>query len=55
MGLSGMPGVWSRLMRMLFGSFDFVVFYLDDLCIYSRTEAEHIAHLAAVFEVLRAQ
>ncbi|GMF51178.1 unnamed protein product [Phytophthora fragariaefolia] len=55
MGMSGMPGVWSRLMRMRFGRFSFVVVYLDDLCVFSRTEAEHIAHLAAVFEVLRAQ
>ncbi|GMF50118.1 unnamed protein product [Phytophthora fragariaefolia] len=55
MGLAGMPGVWSRLMRLLFGSFDFVVVYLDDLCIFSRTELEHIAHVAAVCEVLRSQ
>ncbi|OWZ04602.1 Retroelement pol Polyprotein [Phytophthora megakarya] len=47
MGLAGMPGVWSRLMRLLFGSLDFVVVYLDDLCIFSRTELEHIAHVAA--------
>ncbi|POM70865.1 Polyprotein [Phytophthora palmivora] len=53
MGLAGMPGVWSRLMRLLFGSFDFVVVYLDDLCIFSRTEPEDVAHLAAVCDVLR--
>ncbi|OWZ09351.1 Retroelement pol Polyprotein [Phytophthora megakarya] len=44
MELAGMPGVWSQLMRLLFGSLDFVVVYLDDLCIFSRTELEHIAH-----------
>ncbi|OWZ11093.1 Retroelement pol Polyprotein [Phytophthora megakarya] len=31
MGLSGMPEVWSQLMRLLFGKFQFVVVYLDDM------------------------
>ncbi|KAE9335761.1 hypothetical protein PF008_g13339 [Phytophthora fragariae] len=55
MGLSGMPGVWSRLMRLLFGRFAFVVVYLDDLCIYSHSEAEHCEHLRVVFDVLRSE
>ncbi|OWZ06906.1 polyprotein, partial [Phytophthora megakarya] len=53
MGLTGVPGVWSRLMRVLFDKFDFVVVYLDDLCVFSRSEDEHCMHLRAVFEVLR--
>lgn len=31
MGLAGMPGVWSRLMRVLFAKYDFIVVYLDDI------------------------
>lgn len=53
MGLSGMSRVWSRLMRVLFVKFTFVVVYLDDLCVFSRSEEEHCLHLRAVFEVLR--
>ena len=38
MGLSGMPGVWSRFMRALFHKLGtFVVVYMDDICIFSRT------------------
>ncbi|KAF1314306.1 Retroelement pol polyprotein, partial [Globisporangium splendens] len=53
MGLAGMPGVWSRLMRVLFGKFKFVVVYLDDICIFSRSMKDHAQHLAMVCEVLR--
>ena len=53
MGLAGMPGVWSRLMRELFDKFDFAVVYLDDICIFSKTNADHKIHLRQVFQVLR--
>ncbi|KAF1330411.1 polyprotein, partial [Globisporangium splendens] len=53
MGLAGMPGVWSRLMRVLFGKFKFVVVYLDDICVFSRSMKDHAQHLAMVCEVLR--
>ncbi|KAF1331550.1 Retroelement pol polyprotein, partial [Globisporangium splendens] len=53
MGLAGMPGVWSRLMRTLFDKFDFVVVYLDDICIFSKTMEDHVLHVRAVCEVLR--
>ncbi|KAF1324365.1 polyprotein, partial [Globisporangium splendens] len=39
MGLAGMPG--------------FVVVYLDDICIFSRSMKDHAQHLAMVCEVLR--
>lgn len=55
MGLAGMPGTWSRLMRALFDRFDFVVVYMDDICIFSATIEEHVGHLRAVLEVLRAE
>jgi hypothetical protein len=53
MGLAGMPGIWSRLMRVLFDKYDFVVVYLDDICVFSRTYEEHLKHLEIVFNVLR--
>uniref|UniRef100_A0AAV1URV2 Reverse transcriptase domain-containing protein n=1 Tax=Peronospora matthiolae TaxID=2874970 RepID=A0AAV1URV2_9STRA len=53
MGLAGMPGVWYRLMRVLFDKFDFVVAYLDDICVFSKSNADHIRHLREVFKVLR--
>jgi hypothetical protein len=53
MGMAGMPGIWSRLMRRLFDRFSNVVVYMDDICIYSRTMKEHVAHLTAVCKVLR--
>ncbi|TYZ63427.1 hypothetical protein PybrP1_013225, partial [[Pythium] brassicae (nom. inval.)] len=53
MGLAGMPGVWSRLMRVLFGKFPFVVVHLDDICVFSANIDEHVSHLKTLFEVLR--
>ncbi len=44
MGMSGMPGIWSRLMRSLFDKFPFVVVYLDDICIFSHNIDEHAIH-----------
>jgi hypothetical protein len=55
MGVAGMPGIWSRLMRLLFGKFDFVVVYLDDICVFSTSDEEHERHLRAVFDVLRSE
>ncbi|CAI5728185.1 unnamed protein product [Peronospora farinosa] len=54
MDLSGMPGVWSRLMRTLFDKLgQFVVVYLDDTCSFSRTMEAHLIHVRAVCDVLR--
>ncbi|KAH9132175.1 hypothetical protein AeRB84_021345 [Aphanomyces euteiches] len=53
MGLAGMPGIWSRLMRCLFDKFPFVVVYLDDICVHSKHLNEHVNHLRCVLEVLR--
>nr|CCA27674.1 polyprotein putative [Albugo laibachii Nc14] len=54
MGLSGMPGVWSRLMRTLFDKLgEFVVVYLNDICVFSRTMEVHVKDIRAVCEVLR--
>lgn len=56
MGLAGMSGTWSRLMRRIFKTKElsaFVVVYLDDICVFSKTRAEHLMHLRRVFDVLR--
>ncbi|KAJ0410812.1 hypothetical protein ATCC90586_010135 [Pythium insidiosum] len=56
MGLAGMPGTWSRLMRRIFETSElaaFVVVYLDDICVFSRSREEHLKHLRRVFEILR--
>ncbi|CAI5721718.1 unnamed protein product [Peronospora effusa] len=54
MHLSGMPGVWLRLMRTLFDKLGlFVVVYLDDICIFSRTMKTHVIHVRALCDVLR--
>lgn len=47
-----MPGIWSRLMRVLFEKYDFVVVYLDDIGIFSRSMEEHVKHVRTVLEVL---
>ena len=52
-GLAGMPGVWSLLMRVLFDKFDFVVVYHDDICVFYKSSADHIRHLREMFKVLR--
>ncbi|GMF42925.1 unnamed protein product [Phytophthora fragariaefolia] len=53
MGVAGMSGTWSRLMHKLFDKFEFVVVYLDDICIFSKSMDEHVEHLRAVRLVLR--
>ena len=53
MGMAGMPGTWSRLMRLLFDNCKNVVVYMDDLCIFSKSMTEHEADLRRVFEILR--
>ena len=54
-GLTGAPGCFQTLMNnMLRPDLDeFVMVYLDDILIYSKTEQEHVMHLRMVLELLR--
>lgn len=53
MGLSNAAPTFQRLMDTIFRDFDFVSAYLDDIMIASKTEEEHLQHLALVFARLR--
>ena len=56
MGLCNAPATFMRIMNALRPFLDrFVMCYLDDILIFSRTQEEHLVHLRQVFEVLREQ
>src|SRR3954466_5039199 len=54
-GLTNVPATFSRLMNYIFMEYldKFVVVYLDDILIYSKTEEEHAEHLRLILEKLR--
>jgi len=54
-GLCNAPAIFQATMNRVFaGQLNrFVCVYLDDILVYSRTEAEHIKHLRIVLDVLR--
>ena len=55
-GLCNAPATFSRMMNKVLGAFldDFVVVYLDDVLIFSKSLDEHVQHLRTVLDVLRA-
>lgn len=54
MGLTSAPATFQRLMHEIFMPYldKFVIIYLDDICIYSKTPEEHIKHLDTVLSLL---
>ena len=54
-GLSNAPGTFQRVMNRLFSKqmHKYVVIYLDDILIFSKTPEEHIQHLREVLSILR--
>ena len=55
MGGKNCPSVFQRLMDRVFRSMtpNQLVIYLDDLCIHSKTEEEHVKKLESTFKILR--
>ncbi|KAL4032901.1 hypothetical protein IC575_005984 [Cucumis melo] len=55
-GLTNAPGVFMDLMNIVFREFldNFVIVFINDILIYSKTEEEHEEHLRMVLEILRA-
>ncbi|KAL0559024.1 hypothetical protein IC582_003613 [Cucumis melo] len=54
-GLTNAPAVFMVLMNRVFREFldTFVIVFIDDILIYSKTEAEHEEHLRIVLQTLR--
>ncbi|KAK5842911.1 hypothetical protein PVK06_005330 [Gossypium arboreum] len=54
-GLTNAPAVFMDLMNRVFQPFldRFVVVFIDDILVYSETEAKHDEHLRTVLQVLR--
>jgi len=56
-GLTNAPAVFSQTMQQVFADMigKFVLVYLDDILVYSKTAEEHEKHLAMVLERLPAE
>ena len=54
-GLTNAPATFQTVMNSIFVLYlrKFIVVYLDDILIFSRTEAEHRAHVRLALEVLQ--
>ncbi len=54
MGLSNSPAIMQRLANTIVKKVnsDYIMAYIDDIIVKSRTWEEHLVHLTAVFEVL---
>ncbi|WJX19257.1 hypothetical protein P8452_08970 [Trifolium repens] len=54
-GVTNAPGVFMEYMNRIFHPFldKFVVVFIDDILVYSKSEEEHVEHLRIVLETLR--
>src|SRR5579863_3851605 len=54
-GLTNAPATFMTLINDIFREYldDFVIVYLDDILIYSRTQKEHLGHIRKVLDILR--
>ncbi len=54
-GLCNAPATFTRLMKHVLDPFiqKFVIVYLDDICIYSKSPEEHLDHIRQVLTALR--
>ena len=54
-GLTSTPGTFCRPGNEIFQAYldDFVIVYIDDLLIYSKTTEEHLEHVRKVLTLLR--
>ena len=54
-GLINAPAVFMDLLHQVFRPYldKFVVIFIDDILVYSRTEEEHEEHLGIVFQTLK--
>lgn len=55
--LTNAPATFMRLMNEVFIDYinEFVIIFIDDILIYSKSKEEHEKHLTMVFERLRSQ
>ena len=54
-GVAYAPMTFQAGMQRLFGDFDFVRVYLDDILVVSKTWPEHLEHLSAVIRIIQTQ
>ena len=54
-GLTNVPTTFQSTMSRIFNPYigQFVLVFLDDILVYSRSPKEHLQHLRLVFETLR--
>lgn len=54
-GLTNAPTDFMDMMNMIFKNFlnNFLIVFIDDILIYSKTEEEHVEHLRIILDILR--